>query len=120
RARVFHGWPEAASALRLNLVEDRREAGLRRRRWDFESQPHVPLQLDLVHAEGTVPRTVILRILDQTGWEQWVSQDAKDRLEKAGDSPAPAMAWLSPRGIGSSAWTGDARKQVHIRRRFQL
>jgi hypothetical protein len=31
-----------------------------------------------------------------------------------------AMAWVAPRGVGLSAWSGDARKQTHIRRRFML
>jgi dienelactone hydrolase len=30
------------------------------------------------------------------------------------------LAWLAPRGLGLSAWTGDARKQTQIRRRFML
>jgi dienelactone hydrolase len=118
RERVFHGWPEAAPALRLALVEDREEGGLRYRRWDFESQPHVPLRLELVHPQGTVPRAVVLRVLDQTAWERWLKKDAAERLERTGDSSA--VAWLCPRGIGPGAWSGDARKQAHIRRRFML
>jgi hypothetical protein len=31
-----------------------------------------------------------------------------------------AMAWVAPRGLGLSAWSGDARKQAHLRRRFML
>jgi hypothetical protein len=31
-----------------------------------------------------------------------------------------AMAYVAPRGIGLTAWSGDARKQNHIRRRFYL
>ncbi|MDB6034316.1 MAG: hypothetical protein JWM16_4654 [Verrucomicrobiales bacterium] len=31
-----------------------------------------------------------------------------------------AVAFLAPRGIGLSAWSGDERKQVQIRRRFML
>jgi dienelactone hydrolase len=31
-----------------------------------------------------------------------------------------AMAFVAPRGIGPSQWSGDARKQTHIRRRFML
>lgn len=31
-----------------------------------------------------------------------------------------AMAFVAPRGIGRDAWSGDARKQVQIRRRFML
>jgi hypothetical protein len=30
------------------------------------------------------------------------------------------MAWLAPRGVGPSAWSGGERKQTQIRRRFQL
>jgi hypothetical protein len=30
------------------------------------------------------------------------------------------IAWLAPRGIGPTAWKGDAKQEVQIRRRFML
>ena len=31
-----------------------------------------------------------------------------------------ARAWIAPRGIGTTAWTSDPKKQTQIRRRFAL
>ena len=36
------------------------------------------------------------------------------------DMETDAVAFLLPRGIGPTAWSGDARKQTHIKRRFAL
>ena len=30
------------------------------------------------------------------------------------------LAWLAPRGLGLTAWSGDRKKQDHLRRRFML
>lgn len=30
------------------------------------------------------------------------------------------IAWVAPRAVGLTAWTGDVRKQTHLRRRFML
>src|SRR5262249_1246636 len=35
-------------------------------------------------------------------------------------SPESVRAFIAPRGIGLSAWSGDDKKQVQIRRRFML
>jgi hypothetical protein len=35
-------------------------------------------------------------------------------------NPRTVVAWIAPRGIGPTAWTGDAKKKTQIRRRFAL
>src|SRR6185436_7149660 len=32
----------------------------------------------------------------------------------------PVLAYVAPRGVGTTAWSGDAKKQTQIRRRFML
>jgi hypothetical protein len=40
----------------------------------------------------------------------------------AHETPKDGELWLAihPRGLGPDAWSGDARKQTHLRRRFML
>jgi dienelactone hydrolase len=114
--------------------------GIRLRAFDFESQKHVPLRLYVAHRAGLeAPELTVLTALDGPGWARWLAgMSAGFASELKGDGEVPpdeksfretqsmfrsfpwVTAWVAPRGIGPGAWTGDARKQVQLRRRFML
>jgi hypothetical protein len=106
----------------------------------FESQPFVPLFLDVICHPQTEISTVSnlrLMVLDAEEWAAWNSlldhpeaglaepsaeQKARmiARLKSVAARPGAAVAMFSPRGTGPHRWRADARKLVQIRRRFQL
>jgi hypothetical protein len=93
REKVFRGWPADGAG----PLDVRKSAGA----YEFSSQPHVRLQLEVVR-EGTA------RVVVSVG-------DYPD-LSGAPDT----YVKMSPRGTGPDAWTGDEKKQAQIRRRFML
>ncbi len=136
RERVFMGWPAEPGALAVEEEGSANHEGLRLRILRFQSQRHVPLRLVVVEREGDVIADVRLEVMDSEGWQRWLrgarvgfGEVLKEfAVEEGGADPTPMVrpepgtAWvgLVPRGLGPSAWPGDARKQVQIRRRFQL
>jgi dienelactone hydrolase len=115
RERTFAGWPTETA------FPSRRESGTNFsqfiiRRLDFLSQSHVPLHLTTFQHKGQPIRRVDLLLQDDAGWSNWTTF--------ARVLPPPptnnAFVEFSPRGIGPAAWPGDARKQIQLRRRFQL
>ena len=114
--------------------------GIRLTAYDFNSQPNVRLRLFLVYPAGLRdPKHVTLKVLDESGWTEWLSAmrvkfedrlggyalpDAKptdfQHLQDALNTDGSLLAYICPRGIGAAAWSGDERKQTQIRRRFML
>ena len=98
RSKCFAGWPGQAVHPKLSVEKDQTFA--------LETQPHVILPLAL---KGTSdrPSKITLVVTDDTG-----------------EAPVPpagsTVAYFSPRGLAADTWTGDAKKQVQIRRRFML
>ena len=135
--RVFAAWPKGTVALDGRRLSDETDSDLRCEVVEFTSQPSVRLPLLVVRPTKPSSDTVNLRVLDQAGWEQLQSRLAH-RFPKAfshWDAPSTAdkedssseedlgegiTVFLPPRGIGPTAWSGDERKQVQIRRRFYL
>lgn len=96
------------------------------------------------------PSHVVLEIQDEAAWQRWLAAMqtgfAHELAEASAASATPnapvltanqatqqfqdliqtlksshsAFAWIAPRGIGPTAWSGDAKKQTQIRRRFML
>ncbi|APZ90814.1 Acetyl xylan esterase (AXE1) [Fuerstiella marisgermanici] len=112
-------------------------------RLHFESQASVPLFVDVIvpvgsdAGEGDLQskisdlKAVKLVILNDQQWNNYKQQCLAEADSKAeGDDIAAeikehiksgsAVAVFCPRGVGPHAWTGDERKQIQIRRRFQL
>ena len=142
REKSFGGWPtqEQAGPLDIRQVFSAERHGISLSAFDFTSQPYVRLRLYLAHRPGIErPDKVVLNILDQQGWTQWLTgmriefaEELKDEtlpdpneeafeqlLETLKDSNS-ALAFTAPRGIGLTAWNPDERKQTQIRRRFML
>ena len=136
REQVFMGWPAEGVATRLVERAATTDAGLRLSHLAFESQTHVPLRLFTLQRENTPVRRVELRVVDESGWVEWLgslrprfgaalgefSGNGGAASTKTESSPADGtvVVTFSLRGVGPSAWAGDARKQIQIRRRFQL
>lgn len=134
--RVFMGWPTDPGALALRETGQAESGDLRLRVFEFQSQPHMLLSLFLLERSGGKSQSVQLQVLDGAGWNRWLTAlhrpfaSALQRFsppDPVGESlllPRPeagtSLAWFVPRGLGPGAWTGDPRKQIQIRRRFQL
>jgi dienelactone hydrolase len=142
REKSFGGWPtqEQAGPLDIRQVFSAERHGISLSAFDFTSQPYVRLRLYLAHRAGIErPDKVVLNVLDEQGWAQWLAgmcvgfaEELKDEtlpdpnedsfeqlLETLKDSNS-ALAFAAPRGIGLTAWNPDERKQTQIRRRFML
>lgn len=120
-SKSFAAWPdlppleisEAAAAVAATDRTDIVRHNLR-----FFSQPGVELTLGIVHSSSVQPadiRRVKLLITPDAGQEKLA-----DALRLAADNTDTAVAVFSPRGTGPHAWEGDEKKQIQIRRRFQL
>jgi hypothetical protein len=75
----------------------------------FLSQAHVPLRLFRWGPGTSEARRVRIHLLAGT--------EPPAVLSPAADT---ATFVFSPRGLGPAVWPGDARKQIQLRRRFQL
>jgi dienelactone hydrolase len=133
---VFMGWPNVAPDLEVRLVASGGSSGRFLREYEFTSQTLVPLRVFVLGHEREVPTRVELRVLDESGWRDWLaagrfefgqalSRHTFSEMAASGArlpqlAPGSAVVWFCPRGVGPDRWEGDARKQVQIRRRFQL
>ena len=133
RERVFMGWPMEPGPPGVREVGTASDAGLRLRHLTFQSQPHVPLHLFALAKERETVRRVELRVVDESGWAEWLGTvqgrfggllggfaAKRSGIPVADPAVGTVMIVFSPRGLGPTAWEGDARKQNQIRRRFQL
>jgi len=138
-AHVFGGWPaetpplDPKRAFTVELQEVRLTA------WDFTSQHDVPLRLYLCERPQDPGTRVVLKVLDETSWSNWMTPAAvffgsalthELKLPSAPrgvvwDGPNPfvpppgsALAFVAPRGIGLTEWSGDKKRSSRIRRRF--
>lgn len=99
REKSFRGWPqEATPSLEL------RENGAMQT-FELETQANVRLR---VAVAGKNERKLTLKIVDTI--------PAQPNANGADSS----VAYFAPRGLGDDQWSGDAKKQVQIRRRFML
>ncbi|UCG56324.1 MAG: prolyl oligopeptidase family serine peptidase [Phycisphaerales bacterium] len=142
RNKSFRGWPSQADAgpLEVQQVSSVATDGIRLSAFDFTSQPHVRLRLYLVHrADCAQAEKVVLNVLDEDGWGQWLAamrvkfadqlggtslpdpnESAFERHERIVKDSEIVLAYVAPRGIGPTPWDSDERKRTHVRRRFML
>lgn len=108
----------------------------------FHHQEPFQLRLFIAHREGLKPEEldlIALHVLDEEGWQSFASEYSS-RFAKLFDgtvSEKPddaafesekkmlaaqkwAMGYIAPRGVGLTAWTGDAKPQTQRLRRFYL
>jgi dienelactone hydrolase len=139
RDRTFGGWPAEAEPLDVQRAWFAERDGVTLTAYDFTSQSPFRLRLHVARrADLDAPARVALRVLDAEGWLRFLGDfggpfaaelglpavnadesgwpPVRDGL-LAGDE---AVAFVTPRGIGLSAWTSDPKAANHVRRRFYL
>jgi len=135
------GWPADDLPLEAKLGFSVERNGVKLSAWDFNSQPQISLRLYLAeHASGNHLEEVTLLPLDGTAWTNWlaamrVAFTAQLTDEIAGSRQPPQnpaafadlkrqlevgkiLAFVAPRGVGLTAWSGDEKAKTKIRRRF--
>jgi dienelactone hydrolase len=119
REKAFGGWPAASE--RLQPVEMRRatQGTVTLTTWEYTTGAGVRLPL-YVFAQGDArEKPVRLHVLDERGWAEFAR--GLERTWPAEVSRGEStLAYLAPRGIGPTAWSGDDKTQVQLRRRFML
>lgn len=140
--KVFNGWPKEAAAVNPQKENSTASDGVRMTAYDFESQSPYRLRLYLAHREGLRPQDlelIALNVLDEQGWDDFcasynarfgklietfpsVAKDEKafEQEKKMFENFKWGMAYVCPRGIGPTAWTGSTKAQVQRLRRFYL
>ena len=142
RSKVFAGWPKEAAPLALQPVGHAEYGGVVLEAWDFTAQAPYNLRLWIAR-DAQKPAAnldlVVLNVLDAKGWGDFARMMAVhypslfsegDRKESDGTgfeeekkmftSQPWAMAYIAPRGVGPTAWTGSEKQQTHRLRRFYL
>lgn len=129
RQRCFRAWPDndpewkpvtqtRTETLPLADLELPNSETLQRVRIHFDSEPHVPLYIDIVFNKDAKLET-LERLTFVTNSSSDLGKNIRDALSSPG-SENDAVAVFSPRGTGPQAWDGNETKQRQIRRRFQL
>jgi hypothetical protein len=143
KEKVFRGWPDEGGELTILKEQSQTVEGVAMTRYDFLSQPDVPVTLWLAHREGLkageiehIALDVLmgtdereLRAIYQPAFPKLLGDlppgvDASPELwqeaKKTFASVKWGQAWLAPRGVGPNAWSPSERKQSQIHRRFML
>jgi len=142
REKSFRAWPTESEAGPLDVkpVFSVERHGICLNAFDFTSQPFVRLRLYLAHRVGLrKPDLVMLNVLDEQQWTQWLSAMRVGFGAELGDQKLPepnevafkqtqkvisntnqVLAYFAPRGIGPTGWRVDERKLTQIYRRFML
>ena len=145
KEKCFGGWPENPGPLELRQVFSAEHRGVDLDAYEFNSQPNVRLRLFLArHPHLKKPERVVLVAQNPEDWRQWAAgmrhafatelesdspeehslfkSDAEQfqKIRRAVATNNCVLVYLPLSGIGPTAWSGDARKQIHIRRRFML
>ncbi|HYF34411.1 MAG TPA: prolyl oligopeptidase family serine peptidase, partial [Prosthecobacter sp.] len=142
REQVFAGWPRDAAAVVPTKENSSERDGIRITAYDFESQPSVRLRLYVAHRAGLRAEDlelIALNVLDADGWQDFCNtyetrfsklietfpstthdEKAFESEKKMFESFKWGMAYLCPRGIGPTEWSGSAKAQTQRLRRFNL
>ncbi len=139
-SKSFRGWPrDLGDAIPVELASAV-EQGVRLTVYDLETQPSVHARLITLSADdGRSPAEAILNVADAADWERLIAglrvhfgealpgeatpapNEAEwGRLQMELARGSRTLAFLAPRGVGPSTWSGDERKQTQILRRFYL
>lgn len=138
KEKTFRAWPSQVSLeieSRLALSHD----GLTLRQYALTTQPEVSLTLNILSREDLKkPELVALKILDQSGWDEFSATAASlfpggaggfggdadarevDSLRNLLKKQPWAMAYFAPRGVGPSRTNPDPKVHTHNLRRYYL
>lgn len=142
RTKVFRGWPTDVAPIELREVGSAEYDGVTMRAWDFTPQAPFTLRLWISHRTGLTPdqiQLVVLNALDAEGWQGFtrmaaghfsklfpeMARSGADGFgfaeeQKMYATQPWAMAYIAPRGVGPTAWSGPPKSQTHRLRRFYL
>ncbi len=128
RTKVFRGWPEQGPPIGLKEESSKERKGLVLRQYSYCSQEHVTLPLYLVEPAGAkrAGSRLVLHVLDAEGWSKWekaLNWDdslSEEQFDQHFGGLQEILVLAVPRGVGPTAWSGDEKKQIQIRRRFML
>jgi dienelactone hydrolase len=145
REKVFAGWPAEDVPLNAKLAFSETRGELKLSAWDFTSQHDVRLRLYFLEsAAGKPVESVALHVLDETSWFSWLggvralfdaplAEELRDTTNSPSLDPGAlrksqaelaqkpvALAFIAPRGVGLTAWSGGDKRLTQIRRRFML
>lgn len=131
----FRTWPasgpkqsaDVESTESVALSGTLQQSGYSATRLNFFSEAHVPLSIDLLTTEddSAVSELVVLSDEDWSTWQAMIQPEGDGavvqhpRLQEL-IREKKSFAVFAPRGTGPHRWQGDAKKQIQIRRRFQL
>ena len=141
--KSFAGWPAKPGALELKQVLSAERHGVDLDAYEFTSQPDIRLRLFLTHHPHLKrPERVQLVVQNGEDWQKWFAgmrQAFGDELDAEHSEEQPpadpeqfekirrtlvtnnwVFVCFAPSGLGTTAWSGDAKKQNQIRRRFML
>lgn len=142
KTKVFNGWPKEIASVNPQKENSAERDGIRMTAYDFESQSPYRLRLYIVHRDGLRPQDlelVALNVLDEQGWDDFCAtyhsrfgklvevfpgtpddDKAFEQEKKMFESFKWGMAYICPRGVGPTAWTGSEKAQTQRLRRFYL
>ncbi len=144
REKVFAGWPADDLPLEPKQLFSVERDNVKFSVWEFTSQHDVPLRLYFLEPTKARPdEKVSLTVLNEQDWKSWLgrlrvgfeAQLSAELTATVGATPdvesyarwkrvlesgatGSALAFIAPRGFGLTAWSGDAKAQTKIRRRF--
>lgn len=142
REKVFNGWPTEIASVNPQKENSAERDGIRMTAYDFESQSPYRLRMYVVHRDGLRAEDLelmALNVLDEQGWTDFCTTyhsrfgklveifPGTPTDDKAFESEKKmftnfkwGMAYVCPRGVGPTAWTGSPKAQTHRLRRFYL
>ena len=142
KSKVFSGWPRDAVGVQAVKAGSQERDGIGMHAYDLNADPAFRLRLWLVHRAGLRPQDldlVVLNVLDAPGWQDFAgtylsrfgplvdgapqaaaNEAAFSAEQRMFASRKWGMAYLAPRGIGPTEWTGSAKAQTQRLRRFYL
>ncbi|HEX3601056.1 MAG TPA: acetylxylan esterase, partial [Lacipirellulaceae bacterium] len=143
REKCFHGWPADIANQSPELVPaiNAVAGDVKFSAYDFKSQANVPLRLYVLQPDKTPMDkldSITLCVLNASDWHDFISamrvkfdirlsDETLSKPDKASCARLQhvlasnqGLAFVAPRGIGTTRWTADPTAQIHIRRRFML
>lgn len=143
--KSFRAWPDQPVDLDVKKVASATNNNLEMTAYDFTSQAGIRLRLYTVHRTGLEQAELIMvHAQSQADWHDFLVfyekafastevfsdetipeaaiGDIPDfkRFEEAAQKSDVIWAYITPRGVGRTAWDQDPRKQIQHQRRFYL
>lgn len=140
--KTFRGWPQDAGGVNAAQEGSMVRDGIEMSAFDFEPQSGYRLRIFITHRDGLRPEDlelVALNVLDEEGWDAFCStyhkrfgklmeafpglpddEKAFEQEKKMFTSNNWSMAYVCPRGVGPTAWSGSEKAQTQRLRRFYL